>query len=149
MRKRPSRIKVTHFPNTLLRILDANLNRAKEALRVGEDIVRFGLNEELLSKRWKSCRHQISQAFLKMPLKYQLLLNVRDSENDVGKSSHIADKKKKQTLKDLLIANLKRAQESLRVLEEVSKVIAPKLSGRFQKIRFDTYVLEKDTLSKF
>jgi thiamine-phosphate pyrophosphorylase len=56
---------------------------------------------------------------------------------------------KKPGWKDLLISNMKRAQESLRVLEESSKIVAPKKSKSFQTLRFRLYELEKKVLKKF
>lgn len=44
------------------RILDANLNRAREALRVMEDIARFALNDAALSGELKAIRHDLREA---------------------------------------------------------------------------------------
>lgn len=134
---------------TCLRIVDANYNRAKEAMRVCEDIIRFSRNNTQLTKRWKTCRHDLTQALFQFPAPYQRLLESRESVRDVGRSSVIRDKKKTVKIKDLLAANIKRSQEALRVLEEFSKITAPKVSGKFQKIRFKLYDLEKVTFSKF
>jgi hypothetical protein len=41
----------------VLRLIDANANRAREALRVVEDYCRFVLNDETLSGSLKSLRH--------------------------------------------------------------------------------------------
>ena len=44
------------------RIVDANFNRAREALRVMEEYCRFALNCEPLSGRAKQMRHELSGA---------------------------------------------------------------------------------------
>lgn len=131
-----------------LRILDANYNRAKEALRVIEDIVRFLMNDRALTRDFKSCRHELTQALLKFPVPYRKLLAARDSAEDVGKEGWIKDKPGRTRWQDILAANLKRAQEAFRVLEEISKVVAPAKSPAFQKLRFRLYELEKRTLQK-
>ncbi len=132
----------------ILRVLDANYNRTKEALRVLEDIARFVLNAAALSARIKKCRHQLTQALLQLPVSYKQFVLARDAANDVGKTSGIADCKKPK-IQDLVKANARRGQESLRVLEEFTKIIGQQHATRFQKIRFELYELEKQYLSKF
>ena len=43
------------------RILDANLNRAREGIRVAEDVARLYLNSESLARKFKSLRHRITK----------------------------------------------------------------------------------------
>ena len=64
------------------RIIDANFNRAREALRVIEDYCRFNLNCAPLSGRAKEMRHQLSSAIAQLNAG-QLLAN-RDTPGDVG-----------------------------------------------------------------
>lgn len=135
--------------NAYLRIIDANFNRTKEALRTCEELARFLLEDKVLTLKFKALRHEVSQILIAFPVKYRQLVEARDSIKDVGKKSSIQDTKKKPVWQDVMISNLKRSQESLRVLEEFSKVVAPKSSSKFQKIRFDLYVLEKRTVKKF
>jgi len=127
----------------LLRIVDANLNRVSEGLRVAEDVVRFVYNKSQMTARLKRLRHECSKLGLRFPASYRQLVGARDSEKDVGKASWVRFKKR-QCVCEVLVQNLKRAAEGLRVLEETSKVITPKLSPRFQKLRFDVYGLEKE-----
>lgn len=133
----------------LYRVLDANFNRAKEALRVAEDLSRFILNSRSLSAAFKKVRHDLSVCLLTFPVPYVKLLASRDSEEDVAKESVIRDTRKKPDWRDLMIANLKRAQEALRVLEESAKAVSVRHSKRFQKIRFEVYELEKRSILKF
>lgn len=132
---------------SLLRILDANANRAREAMRVCEDLARFVKNDKALAGRLKKCRHELTQVLLALPVSYAKLLAARDAARDLGRRGWIRDKKK-AAWSDLMISNLKRAQEALRVLEEVSKVCAAKSSPEFQKLRFDLYELEKRALRR-
>lgn len=78
-----------------------------------EDIARYALNDENLSKRLKNIRHiaRINKN----------LLNSRDIKNDVLKQSTKSELKRKD-IKDIAIANFKRAEESARVIEELLKL---------------------------
>ncbi len=121
----------------LFRIIDANLNRLKEGIRVCEDIQRYLFNEKNLSYRLKALRHE---AFLK---DYDKLLLARDIANDPLKKS-VKSELKRESLKDVAISNMKRAQESARVLEEILKLIDPNSSEKFKKIRYTLYDIEKE-----
>jgi len=138
----------TKHNGNIFRLIDANFNRAKEALRVGEDLSRFLLDDKNLTSRFKRCRHDLTSILLKFPVTYRRMVRVRDVRRDVGKGSRIQDGKTPPDWEDLMIANLKRCQESTRVLEEVSKAVAPKQSAGFQNIRFRVYELEKSCLRK-
>ena len=132
----------------VLRAVDANFNRAREALRVLEDISRFLVGNKSLTSRLKALRHQMTQALLKFPATYRQLLEARNSEGDVGKKSWIPDSRR-SGIHALWISNMKRAQEALRALEEFSKAAAPRRSPEFQKIRFSLYELEKKSFRFF
>jgi len=130
-----------------LRLIDANFNRVKEGLRVCEDILRFMYDDRSLTHSFKKLRHDCSKVLLAFPVPYRTLVKTREADRDVGKNSVILERKK-LNWKDLVISNLKRAEESLRVLEEVSKVVVPAKSRSFQSLRFKLYELEKRTLKK-
>lgn len=125
-----------------LRLLDANLNRLREGVRVVEDIYRYVFNNKELAIQLKNIRHKARITL------YAELLESRDIQNDVLKKST----KSEQTREDLpsiLIANFKRAQESARVIEEFSKLLDMQTSENFKSIRYELYHLEKsvtDTL---
>ena len=122
-----------------LRLLDANLNRLREGIRVVEDIYRYIFNDKDTATQLKRLRHnsRISQ--------YNELLDSRDIENDVLKNS-IPSEQNRKDLTSILIANFKRAQESSRVLEEFTKLIDIKDSEKFKSIRYELYHLEKSIL---
>lgn len=119
-----------------LRLIDANLNRLAEGIRVIEDIFRYVLDDKTTSKRLKSLRHK---ARIDM---YEELINSRDIKNDVLKTSTISEQTR-ENLSSILIANFKRAQESSRVLEEFTKLISIKDSENFKYIRYELYDIEK------
>lgn len=131
----------------LLRILDANLNRASEALRVCEDVVRLGLHARGLTAPFKSLRHSVRRAASRFPVPYRTLVASRDVGADVGARS-LESNGRRLTLEALFVRNAKRAAEGLRVLEECSKLFSLASSKRFQKLRFAVYELEKKALSK-
>jgi thiamine-phosphate pyrophosphorylase len=122
-----------------LRLLDANLNRLKEGIRVVEDIYRYIFNNKTIAKQLKALRH-------KSKIKnYKKLLASRDIVGDVLKES-IQTELNRTSIDSILIANFKRAQESSRVLEEFCKLISPKCSNKFKNIRYELYDLEKSLL---
>lgn len=132
----------------ILRVMDANYNRAKEAMRVAEDIARFYFEDPGLTSRFKKIRHDLTQSLRGLGLSYRSLVEARNSAKDVGSRSLIRDKKN-PGWKDLFVSNLKRSQEAVRVLEELSKMAGPGKTKSFQKIRFRLYELEKIGLKKF
>ena len=120
----------------LYRVIDANLNRLKEGLRVVEDVRRYGFDDLALAKKIKNLRHKA-----KIPQKE--LLKFRDAANDVLKPS-LKDEQIRLNLDDLQTANIKRAQESARVLEECFKLIDVKISEIFKAVRYELYEIEKE-----
>lgn len=123
----------------LYRVIDANLNRLKEGIRVIEDIARYSHNDKALASRLKSLRHQSRIDDL------QKLLGSRDSVNDVLRPT-VKSEMNRDSLESIMIANYKRAQESARVLEEMYKIVEPELSETFKNIRYALYTLEKENL---
>ena len=131
----------------ITRLIDANLNRAKEAIRVCEEISRFIIEDTSLTRSFKSLRHRITQAARSLPLNIGALLDSRNTKSDVGKKNIVLEYRRKD-INDVFFANMQRLKESIRVLEEFSKVINKKTSQKFKTIRFSIYALEKKT-SKF
>ncbi len=133
---------------SIKRIMDANFNRAREGLRVLEDLARFVLNDKKSTAKIKRIRHQVSRILLSPAVSSLHLLESRNSKRDVGKKSRIADQHHIR-LNDLAAANFKRVEESLRTLEECAKMAAPRAVSGFQALRFDIYELEKGIIKKF
>ncbi|MCD6231178.1 thiamine-phosphate pyrophosphorylase [Candidatus Aerophobetes bacterium] len=125
----------------IYRIIDANLNRATEGLRVIEDVVRFILNNAHLWGEIRRTRHSLVKIMKEeASFDFHKLITCRDSYNDVG-----ADFKEegREGIENIIRANFRRVEEAERSLEEFSKLITPSLSEKFKKIRFQTYSLEK------
>lgn len=124
----------------LYRLIDANLNRLKEGIRVIEDIYRYIFDNQEISKKLKEIRH------LAKIDNYETFLKERDIINDVLKETTKSEENR-SNLKDILIANFKRAQESSRILEESFKIIDKKEAEKFKKLRYELYNLEKEILN--
>lgn len=121
------------------RLIDANLNRLKEGVRVIEDIARYLNDDTLLASKLKNIRHECKIN------NYVDIIKSRDSINDVLKDSTISEMQRAD-IDSILIANYKRTQESARVLEEVFKILDPAMSNKFKNIRYELYTLEKNNL---
>lgn len=133
--------------NTVNRIIDANINRAKEGLRVCEEITRFILNHRGLTLQLKTLRHAIALIAKDLVTKKELLQE-RSVQEDVGRSL-CAKELNRESLQDIFFANIQRSKESVRVLEEFSKLININSSLKFKKIRYKIYALEKKVARKF
>jgi thiamine-phosphate pyrophosphorylase len=133
--------------NKIYRIIDANANRLREALRVCEDITRFVIQDKKMTRQFKSLRHGISLAVNKFDTDTIALLKSRNSEKDIGKRT-IKSETKRKNISDIFKANMKRAEESLRVLEEFSKLLKPNLLNKLKAMRFKLYSLEKSIVER-
>jgi thiamine-phosphate pyrophosphorylase len=127
---------------SVYRILDANFNRAREALRVMEEYCRFVLNDGILSGRAKQLRHQLSR--IVSGLDAMTMLCSRDSQMDAGKELRVQGQMRRVTLEDCFTASCKRTSEALRMLAEAGQTIDTMLYDSFEKLRFEAYTLEKD-----
>jgi len=127
----------------VLRALDANCNRAREGFRVSEDVARFVLNDPVLLSRLKKLRHGVTAAEKALFHSTKLRLMVRDVTQDLGRGNREKNEKKRSSATDLLKANLKRAQEALRSLEEFSKLLKHPASTRFKQLRYECYQIEE------
>ena len=130
------------------RILDANLNRGREGLRVVEDVVRFVLDDAELSSQIKTVRHEVTSLVRQLPLDELELLSARDSKGDVGMDIDCASESLRLDLSQIAIANICRSQEAMRVLEELSKLYDASIAVRFKRLRFRIYELEKEIMPK-
>jgi len=131
-------------PRTAARIIDVNLNRLTEGLRVVEDVVRLGLEDRHLLAGIRKLRTQVGRDV--RVLRRQVIPS-RRSEADLGRGDRF-DRMKRKSLEDVLLANFKRAEEAARVLEEVLKVEEPGLGGKLKAVRFRLYDLEREAVEK-
>ncbi len=125
---------------SVLRIIDANANRAREALRVVEDYARFGLSDDDLCSRLKLLRHDLAEA-LKDTLADAVLC--RDTTGDVGTTIKTPAELVRDDLSHVVIAAGKRFGEAIRCLEEFAKTTDPAAAAKLEQIRYRFYVLEQ------
>jgi thiamine-phosphate pyrophosphorylase len=127
--------------NKIFRILDANINRAMEGLRVVEEVFRFILEDKKATLKLKSLRNELKRAIEKLPR--EALLKARDSLSDVGGKLYTREEASRSNIGSIFKSNIKRVEEAVRVLEEFSKMIKPALGKKFKAVRFKLYAVEK------
>ena len=123
-------------PTALSRILDANLDRSREGLRVVEDWFRFSAENILAAADCKDMRQRL--AAWHSPR----FRAARDTPGDLGTQLHHEREARRDSLKDVLLANFSRVQEALRVLEEYSKLEFPEMAVDCKHMRYRIYALE-------
>ncbi|MCG6156825.1 thiamine phosphate synthase [Rubinisphaera margarita] len=138
----PSRSSVDE--RAIWRILDAAANRLREGLRVVEDFVRFQRNDPRISGQLKQLRHDFQSAWSQLDA-WQLVAS-RDTPGDVGTTISTSAERSRSTLQDVIAANCKRVEESLRTLEEFSKLISPAVSAQIEQLRYRFYSIEQSVL---
>ena len=130
------------MPNTpTTRILDASANRAAEGLRVVEDYVRFVLDDLHLTQLMKQLRHDFTQACAALP--HAERCAARDTQHDVGTKISTDAESQRTNAWEVCQASFERTKQSLRSLEEFSKVASPELASQFEAQRYRLYTLEK------
>ncbi len=130
----------------IYRVIDANINRLKEGLRVCEEITRFILDNYNLTSEFKKIRHK-AEVILKFLPRNTELFKERESLGDVGRKIYI-NELKRRNYQDIFFANMQRAKESIRVLEEFSKLINKDIAVKFKRLRYNIYELEKKSLKE-
>jgi len=128
-----------------LRIIDANANRAREGLRVIEDIARFGLDDPTLAEALKNLRHDLRDALDNLGVDKGALLSSRDVEGDVGANIKTPSEMKRVGLRDVALASASRLAEALRSLEECGKALG-RDARPFEALRYRAYNLEKSLI---
>ncbi|OGC04320.1 thiamine-phosphate diphosphorylase [candidate division WOR-1 bacterium RIFOXYA12_FULL_43_27] len=121
----------------ILRVLDANANRAMEGIRVVEEIARFILEDPKLTAETKTLRAQLKQAVSCLKAEKS-----REAGKDIGARLYTESEGKRKNLSDIFKSNIKRGQEALRSLEEFSKLIDASLGKKFKALRFKLYEIE-------
>ncbi|MEO0354287.1 MAG: thiamine phosphate synthase [Cyanobacteria bacterium P01_A01_bin.3] len=124
------------MPMAIARILDANLDRSREGLRVVEDWFRFSAEQTSVAAECKDMRQRL--AAWHSP-RYRA---ARDTPGDPGTQLHHEREARRNSLTDLLLANFSRVQEALRVLEEYAKLDTPEMAADCKQMRYRIYVLE-------
>jgi thiamine-phosphate pyrophosphorylase len=135
---------------SVLRLMEASLNRTREGLRVLEDYARFVRNDPAASRRLKETRHSLSCAehLLQTAVSRRLpgesqLLACRDTAGDVGTDITMDTESTRASVQGVVIANFRRIQEALRSLEEFGKLVAVDFSAAMKQLRYLVYEIEK------
>jgi len=144
---------------TALRIIDANLNRAREALRVMEDYARFDLDDAGLSFAVKDLRHALVECTRKTagPSSQetstlataefgQALLAQRDIDGDVGRGIKADSERYREGPLAVAETAAKRLSEALRSVEEYGKTVNRPFAEAIERIRYRGYDLERRLL---
>ena len=137
----PSKPASPHEQLAALRIIDAAANRASEGLRVIEDYLRFSLDDGHLTKVCKSLRHDLTAAL-------DVFSSIerhaaRETQSDVGTTVSLPAETVRGDATAVVLANFKRAQQSLRSLEEFAKTVAPQRAAALEQLRYRLYTLER------
>jgi len=119
------------------RILDVNLDRAREGLRVIEEWCRFGREDANLSAECKDLRQTLGRYHT------EELRAARQTDQDPGTALSHPQERDRQTLSAVLTANFARVQEALRVIEEYGKLTDTELSETAKALRYRVYILEQ------
>lgn len=141
--------------NHAARIIDANANRAREALRVMEDAARFLLGSRALAQTLKDIRHEFAAAMALMPGGEGVGIAHRDTPHDVGTGISTESEYQRQGVRAVVIAAAKRLTEALRSIEEFAKALpelkdAPtrgrELAAKVEQLRYRAYSVERRLL---
>lgn len=127
--------------SALYRILDANLDRAREGLRILEDWCRFGLDNAELTEECKYLRQELAQWHSSE------LRAARDTPGDPGTQLTHPNEETRSDIQQVLQANLCRVQEALRVLEEYGKVYSSSMGNACKQMRYRVYTLESKLMA--
>ena len=130
-----------HTQPAVYRILDANLDRAREGLRIVEEWCRFGMNNAALANECKEMRQELARWHTSE------LRAARDTPGDPGTELTHPQEEERTGIQQVLQANLCRVEEALRVLEEYSKLYLPKMASACKQMRYRVYTLESNLLA--
>lgn len=136
------------MPHPWARIADANLNRAREGLRVLEDLARFALDDAELTGRIKTLRHDLARAAEALAdatgLDRAMRLAWRDTPGDVGTAVKTESELTRAGPAEVAAAAAGRASEALRALEECAKALNDAGAARqFEHLRYRLYDAER------
>ncbi len=124
---------------SVLRLIDANTNRAREALRVMEDYARFVRNDGALAADLKQIRHDLRSALAGV---HDHALLCRNTPGDVGTVNKTPTEYARTDLAGIITAAGKRLGEALRAIEEYLKTSDPVAAGHVESLRYRFYDLE-------
>ncbi|MFH1416505.1 MAG: thiamine-phosphate pyrophosphorylase [Elusimicrobiota bacterium] len=126
-----------------LAIIDANINRVGEGLRVIEDWSRFFLRDDVLTAQLKELRHLLWE---KVSGRYPEIIKGRSTGEDILAGT-VENTRSEDS--DIPKASFNRVKEGLRVLEEMGKLISCEAGGEIKNMRFRIYEIEKGFYDKY
>jgi thiamine-phosphate pyrophosphorylase len=126
---------------SVYRILDANLDRAREGLRVVEEWCRFGLNHPELTHECKILRQELAHWHT------DELRAARNTPQDAGTVLTHPQEEQRSHVQQVLRVNLCRVQEALRVLEEYGKLYQREMAAACKQLRYRVYTLESQMIT--
>jgi len=132
----------------IARLIDANANRACEALRCLEDAARFGLDARELCASAKSLRHELRGAIAELGIDGAAMLAARDAARDVGTTLTEPGERTRAGLRGLVLAAGGRLGEARRAIEEAAKITGAE-SSRIEAIRYRGYDLQGAIARRF
>lgn len=125
----------------ILQIIDANQNRAREGLRIIEEVCRFMIQDGSLTTKVREIRHNVSDLVDRF---YGFnILKERDIDKDIGKG-FVGTPYKENGYLGFIKANFSRVEEALRTIEEFSRLKSKDVAPYFKRLRFEIYGLEKE-----
>lgn len=139
----PARSAEAPLPAGVARLIDVNLNRAREGLRTVEETARYVWGDAALYRRLRAVRHALDRATRR---RYAELVGARDSVRDAGRT--LKEIGRRESVAAVAAANMRRAQEAVRVLEEYGKMISVGAAADFKRLRYRLYQEEKRFLNR-
>jgi len=127
-------------------MIDANLNRAREAIRTLEDVARFGWNDAAIAREAKELRHALQSAVAALPA--ERLAAARDVAGDVGVSLETPTEYARADLSSVAVAAGKRLTEALRAVEEAAKTIDAGVARAVEAVRYRAYALDARAIAR-
>lgn len=126
----------------MLRLIDANINRAAEGLRTIEDVCRL-IYEDRAAAQWsKQLRHELADVCSPLPRIERLA--TRSAATDAGTRTTLESEQNRLSWQTVVAAAAERVTQSLRNLEEFSKFQpGGELSAGCKQLRYAAY----DTLA--
>jgi thiamine-phosphate pyrophosphorylase len=130
----------------VLRILDVNLNRARESLRVIEDYARFILDDRDAAAAAKLMRHELRE--IVDSLGRDALLESRDVGGDIGREVKTEWERSRRDASDVLAAAFARLSEAARTIGEYAKLNSPPAARFAEGLRYAGYELQQRIVTR-
>lgn len=127
----------------LIRLIDANANRATEAARTLEDLARFCLDDGPLAASCKRLRHGLESTLTSAGVARGERVRARDTSLDAGVINSAADPHTRTGLSQIALAAGSRLAEALRAIEEALKASSPPAAAAVERLRYDAYEIER------